>query len=421
MKKSKSYRPVSIQAGRLLTARVLLVASFGIAGYLAWGSISGGTLPGCGTDSDCDKVLQSRWAYWVGIPVSVPALAVYAGLLGTTFAMPAWAGAARKWAPVLGTGLSLAVMGGAAWFIGLQLFVIHAFCRFCLAAHGAALVAAVILFNHFVNQVRSATQAGPAIAQPLRAAFGRGMILGITALMMLVAGQHVRSPRSFVENALADGASGPNPATRVFPLHNGKFELRLNELPLIGPVTAPHVMVSLFDYTCHYCRDLHELLVEAQQHSQDQLAVVSLPMPLDSTCNHLIQRTQVAHVNACEYAKLGLAVSRAKPEVFRQFDGFLFGPPSAPPIGEARRQAEALVGKENLEKALADRWVADRIQADIDIFQANNQVAGGGGRMPQLMLGRKVVSGPISRREDLHRLIEEQFGLKTSLENAPLR
>ena len=65
-------------------ARALLVIAAAGAGYLAWVAIHNGPAAGCGAGSGCNAVLQSRWAYWLGLPVSVPAVLVYLALLGSS-------------------------------------------------------------------------------------------------------------------------------------------------------------------------------------------------------------------------------------------------------------------------------------------------------------------------------------------------
>ena len=68
----------------LLWVRGLLIIAAMGAGYLAWVSIHNGPAAGCGPESGCNAVLQSRWAYWLDLPVSVPAVLVYLALLGMT-------------------------------------------------------------------------------------------------------------------------------------------------------------------------------------------------------------------------------------------------------------------------------------------------------------------------------------------------
>jgi uncharacterized membrane protein len=134
-------------AGVLLVVRVLMVATIAIAVYLAWTSLSGNAVAGCGPDSGCDKVLHSRWGYLFGIPVSLPALIVYLGVLGLTFRLGKNVTPLEQrkvWPWLLAAATLMA--GAAVWFIALQAAVIHSFCPFCMTAHGIGLLAAVVIF-----------------------------------------------------------------------------------------------------------------------------------------------------------------------------------------------------------------------------------------------------------------------------------
>ena len=77
-----SHRKHSTSEHKLvLLARVLLVAALILSIYLGWVSFGGSAAAGCGPDSGCDKVLNSRWSKWFGIPVSVPAFFLYTLML----------------------------------------------------------------------------------------------------------------------------------------------------------------------------------------------------------------------------------------------------------------------------------------------------------------------------------------------------
>jgi len=76
-------------------------------------------------------------------------------------------------------------------------------------------------------------------------------------------------------------------------------------------LNAPKKMAKLFDFTCHHCRDLHHLLSSFRAKHSNELAVISLPLPLNADCNPTVKRTQPAHVDACEFARYALAVSAA--------------------------------------------------------------------------------------------------------------
>src|SRR5258706_4939681 len=131
----------------IVLIRVLVAGAFAVATYLAWTSLSGNAVAGCGPDSSCDKVLRTRWAYWLGIPVSIPALLLYVGVFALTFRLAAQQSPAEQrkvWPWFLAAGVLMA--GAALWFTGLQVAVIHSLWKFCLTAHALALVASLLIF-----------------------------------------------------------------------------------------------------------------------------------------------------------------------------------------------------------------------------------------------------------------------------------
>src|SRR5687768_17819817 len=70
---------------RLSPIRLLLLVALGVSIYLAYVGFTGSAVAGCGPDSGCDKVLQSRWSRWFGIPVSAFSVLVYGALFAATF------------------------------------------------------------------------------------------------------------------------------------------------------------------------------------------------------------------------------------------------------------------------------------------------------------------------------------------------
>src|SRR6267143_4129610 len=123
-----------ISARLLLTLRSLMVAAISVSGYLAWTSLSGGSVAGCGPDSGCDRVLHSRWGYWFGVPVSLLALLVYFSVLWMSLRLGGRRTPEdqRKTWPLL-VCAGVLMIGAAIWFVALQLFVIHSVCPFCMA------------------------------------------------------------------------------------------------------------------------------------------------------------------------------------------------------------------------------------------------------------------------------------------------
>jgi len=406
--------------------RGLVAAAAAVSIYLLSVSWSGGAIAGCGPESSCHKVLTSRWAFWFGVPVSLPALLAYGGILLGTFGVATNASVARrKAARALLSVLAITVGVSALWFVGLQVFVLRDVCPYCMAAHGCGLVAAaIVLFK--TSDALPSKKIPPRDRQP-QASTWRHVAVGLGCVAVLIGGQVMHKPKTGAITQLpnrgvatttglpTNGTSNKTAAApaspRTISLHDGQFELNLGELPLIGSSNAPHAIVSLFDYTCHHCREMHEMLLQAHAVFSNQLAIVCLPMPLDANCNPEVKRTPDAHLNACEYARLGLAVWRADRTAFSRFDSWLFAHPTVPSLLQTRQHAEQLVGVDLLQRALVDEWVNRQIERDVVLYQMNirktrNNI------MPQLLVGSRIGFGSLSSVEDLFRLLESEFGLK---------
>jgi len=118
----------------------LLVAIIGAidAGYLLWGHLSGGEA-GCFIVSGCDVVLKSSYSKVAGIPVALGGflfyLIIFLGFFSYNF----------KRDTNLLKLLSLFTIVGllaSLWFLYLQIFVIKAFCSYCLIS----LITSTLLF-----------------------------------------------------------------------------------------------------------------------------------------------------------------------------------------------------------------------------------------------------------------------------------
>ena len=438
-----------MSVGHLWPAQVLLGVAILGAGYLAWFAITHGPLAGCGTGTGCHKVLQSRWAYWLSLPVSVPAVFVYAALLaGTVLARkPASPDDERgAWAVII--TLSVIVAGAALWFVGLQVFVLRAFCPFCMAAHACGFTAALLCLKripHVPDPDTPMWSAGSGKrGVPQQGVFAL-VLIGLAGVAVLAGGQvlfpgqrnlvaflpagsaratnQVAAPSSAPAPPLTPAAQStnlpPSPnaqlvAPRLLSLYNGQFQFNLSAVPMMGSPDAPHIIVYLFDYTCPHCRALHEILESAQRRLSNQLGIVSLPLPMSTNCNPLIPASFNTYSNACDYARLGLAVWLAKPEAQREFDAWLFAPEKLPPVAQAKAYAAQLVGADKLEAALGDPWLAQQLLTDCQLHLANWQ-ATGRPAMPQLILGEAISLGPLNSVEHLLILLDRYLGMDTGV------
>ena len=143
-------------------------------------------LVGCGGEEGCSQLLGGRWANWMLVPVSFWALTVYApllvlGLLGINTRR-------RLQLAWIGVGILTAA---ALWFLGLQLFVEHRFCKYCFAMHACSVVLLVTTSLHArqltrANVSSSEPSAPNSIAPP---AARVAWIAGSIAALALIGGQ----------------------------------------------------------------------------------------------------------------------------------------------------------------------------------------------------------------------------------------
>ena len=96
----------------------------------------------CGT-GNCETVQASRWSEFLGIPVAAYGLAGYLGLF-----LVAFAGVQGRWVERPGPTRLLALLSGigvafSIYLTYLELFVIHAICRWCVGS--AAIIVGVFV------------------------------------------------------------------------------------------------------------------------------------------------------------------------------------------------------------------------------------------------------------------------------------
>ncbi len=430
----------------LAWVRLLLGIAILGAGYLAWVAIHHGPVAGCSPGSGCDKVLQSRWAYWLNVPVSFPALLVYLGLLAATMRLQKRRSPDGQWGIwVAIIGLSVIVAGAAVWFVGLQMFVIEAFCKFCLTAHACGFAAAVLCLRHIppaADADMPIWSSNPGQGGVPRKAIPTLVMTGLAGVLVLVGGQLlVQKERNLVKvfpplststvkvaaapatdktnTAIPPGQSpippnSPNAhlvAPRVLSIYGGKFLLPLDDEPMIGSPGASNVIVNLFDYNCPHCRLVHPILLEAQRRLGDQLGIVCLPMPMDSQCNPFVPAGHPTFTNSCDYARLSLAVWRANPSAYPEFENRMWLSKEPLPVGQARAYAAQLVGTNELQSALTDQWIQQQILTACILHYTNWQ-ATGGPAMPQLIIGPVISVGLLNSPNHLLVLLEKYLGIK---------
>jgi uncharacterized membrane protein len=376
----------------ILIARICFAAAAALAGYLLWYALAKKPMAGCGPGSPCDRVMGSPWAYWLGIPVSAPALVSYLALFWCTIEVRSrrdYVKVVKAWRIAL--FFSALVIVSGMYFTCLQLLVLKSICKYCSSAHALAVVGSILV----LSQAPFAKKPAP-MAQGAKPIFDLRTITALLALAFLCFG------------TLAGGQKLFPCKTNIIRVVKGKIDLDARELPLIGSPDASHFIVGLLDYTCPDCHDMHAQLLAAREKLKNSFSIICLPLPLDSKCNYLVRTTQPRHANDCEYSRIGFATRRVSLEVFQKYDKWFFDQSIFPTVEQARQHAAELAGTAEIEKALVDPWVEKMIQTTVSIYD-RNQRATRSMRLPQLIIGEKLNLGPVRNVDELADLISSNL------------
>jgi hypothetical protein len=188
---------------------------------------------------------------------------------------------------------------------------------------------------------------------------------------------------------------------------SGKLVLDVHELPVLGSADAPKLIVLMFDYCCPHCRATHGYLLEGMSTYPGQFGVVLLPMPLDAKCNTEMTWTEPRFEDSCDLARTALAVWRTSPEVFADYDAWLYEPEMPRKLDEARARAADLLAPGSLDAALTDAWIEARIAVDVRAY-----VDSAAQTLPVLLSpGMDGVVGRPESAEDLFAILERELGL----------
>lgn len=458
------------------TLRLIALTALLTSGYLAWVAFSMGSVAGCGSGAtfDCSHVLSSRWSSLFGVPVSYPAVVLYAVVSMLLLAPANWKWDHWRWSSIVFAAF-LAGLGGL-WFIGLQVFWVKHLCAYCLVVHGCGLALAALVATHQLTRryvsLRLVAAAGVAVlcfiaAQILLPAAEKFEIVeyesapaaeiyappgsasplaspseASPAIIQSDTEQSDTEPSEVFESPLAapdpDSSAGVNPQRNswIYAFHpalllttqvsaakpatsvenqdrtapakrklvsilNG-VQLDVTQWPLLGQADAKYVIVEMLDYTCGHCQNTHAAVHGAMQSYGDQLAVIVLPVPMDTQCNPQVNSTAPAHREACQLAKLAIAVWRTSPERFTEFHNWLME--AKPQYAQALAQAEKLVDRSKLQAELQSSLPADFIKANVELYKRASA-----GAIPKILFPRTSAVGEMRSKESLIALIEREL------------
>ena len=453
--------PFQRQAITVWMMRLLAVVALGIACYLAWSTLVVGTVAGCGDGAvfDCGHVLQSKYSKIFGWPVSIPAAGTYVLLLASLAFVHGRSQTARKWGWRLSALVIGAALCAAIWFTYVQVFQLHKLCWYCLAVHscGVLLAVALVFLRPLpYNELRRLALPGLAAActlaliqhvSPEPRTYELVTEMPVEETSVAVTEQSMVFDMDFVDEEAAtltdqvlpeepliepvdnspftgsktfeapaatltpipqEGATAAGrPAKRYVDFRFAKVKLNTYDWPILGSPEAPHVLMELFDYTCPHCRKMNVHLSQAKQRYGDQLAILLLPVPLNRECNPYYTKVDPRHADACELARLALAVWQLDDAKFATFHQWLFMTEPAPNAVQARQYAETIVDPQQLREQLKGARLSRYISAHANILKQ-----AGGTPLPRVESEEFSLKGKTNAAADLFRTLEDRLGMR---------
>ena len=370
----------------LIAAALLSVAAMVLCILMSVHSLRGGTLAGCGAGASCDDLMTGRWSKLFGVfPVSGLAAGVYLAFLFCLACLFLSKDAGiRETAALALRILAGAIIGSAAWFIGLQIFAEVAFCRYCMTAHGLGIIISVLTILGLP----------PGGKRGVRAFCGG---VGLAALLAVI---QLSTPSGTVYQA------GVN--EEPLPLIGAEGN------PVVGDPDAEYLVDLLYDYQCSHCRSIHGMLDDVVDAFGGRVAFILCPCPLSPKCNPYVPRGETRFEGSCELARLALAVQSLDAGAFKAFDTWLFkasGNDGWYPrnVEDARSYAASLVGEESLSEALSSPAPSLAIARAAELFGRTSSEGRGG--IPRFVTAGRWLVPEVSDAASLISLLSSELGI----------
>lgn len=172
--------------------------------------------------------------------------------------------------------------------------------------------------------------------------------------------------------------------------------------PIDGKPDAKYAFVEMFDYTCPHCRTTSKAIFKVKEILGDDLAVVVLPVPMNTRCNPAVRADHADHVEACELSELAVAVWRIDASKFSEFHHWMFEGDHAPNYSTAYAKASELVTAEKLNKEQQKGTSAAFVKSHCQMYQMLNA-----GPVPKLLFPTRAVQGEFTSVEELTRMIQQ--------------
>jgi uncharacterized membrane protein len=449
MARSAAPQPTpALTSNRFRTAAlVLLGLATALSAWLVHLSLASGPVAGCDA-GNCGVVLGSKWAKVFGVPVGLFGGASYLVLLLLGFRpIPG----SQRPARITATALALLIPAAALWFVGLQMFVIKAFCPWCCTTHAIASLGAILMMLAWrqdthpapSNSPRKSQRPSPAAAPAWGAAAGlAGLAFAGFALAQALSPEPPKAkmltasmsdgpatppgtstntparadgqatnpataapaiPNTPVPTPATSGApaqtQAPAPAPKRLVLHGGKFTLDPHAYPCNGSPDAEHVILMISDYTCPHCRAAYKIIKEVRNvFDGRRVGITMLPSHHGG--------------DSLELQLMMLAAWKLEPEIWADVasDLYLERIPLRPDV--VRQTLSQRLGPGRLEAAreATRAWAQSTFDLAREIHAANKAKTGSGS-IPQFIIGDKIVVGSPVDAADVYNLFKDNLNL----------
>lgn len=250
--------------------RICLALSFVgtfIAGYLSLSYVMHVTIP-CGAGGGCDKVAQSTYGHFFGIPTPIYGLGAYVALAALFIMRPLAAPERRRQFTSLAVGISLAGTLVSMYLLYLASAVLHDTCLWCIAS--GVTMALLFLSTSVLSQQEDLSEPAGKVD------FKSVLPLGV----LLLAGMGFR----FTD--LKSMASGDRINDAVQKLNLKIGDLVTDQVHQLGPNDAPVTIVEFGDLTCPHCKRSYKLLSHVVAQSEGKVRFIFRHHPMGMLPGH---------------------------------------------------------------------------------------------------------------------------------------
>ncbi len=324
--------------------------------YLWWAYTSPSRPLVC-VGTGCDVVRASAYANFAGLPLPLYGTAMYAALALLIFTAPLLAPNLARAARFAVAGISGAGFFVSAYLSGIEEFVLHAWCAWCV-------VSALAITAIFIVAVVGLLRPEPA-----------ALTLAVTRsqLVVFAAAFAIGAPSFFYLSRHGDLSPAQLAAEQIV-----NERLLRADSHAYGSPQAPVTVVEFGDFQCPYCAGAEESAREVRKKYGTQVRFVFRQFPV-VTLHAYAEKAAEASECAAEQGKFWEAV-----EMFYKNQNDL-GEPAL-----KRYAAEVGLDPARFDQCLASGKMAARVQRDIDDARAIGVV-----RTPTYIVNRRMFEGAL--------------------------